>query len=84
MVFNYAIHRICSGDLYLWCEALFLEVEDPASVDTPLLPQPHSSFSNFWMNLIFIQIFGKFLSCSKCMDLFEPVKLFPAWNRDTG
>ena len=33
-----------------------------------------SSFCNFWIKF---QIFGKF-SCSKCMDLYEPVELFQA------
>ena len=29
-------------------------------------------------------IFGKLLSCSKFLDLYESVKLFRVWNRDTG
>ena len=36
-------------------------------------------FSNIWIKFKFLEFF-----CFKCMDLYEPVKLFQAWNRDTG
>ena len=32
---------------------------------------------NFFMTPVLV-IFGKFLSCLKCMDLYEPVKQFLA------
>ena len=38
----------------------------------------------FDKNLFLFQIFGKFVSCSKFLDLDEPVKLFKAWYIDTG
>ena len=37
LVFKYAIHRVCFGDLYLWCEGRFLEIDSPTHT---LLPPP--------------------------------------------
>ena len=37
----------------------------------------------FLIKFNFFQIFEE-SSCFKFMDLYEPVKLFRAWNRDTG
>ena len=44
-----------------------------------------SSFRIFWMEFkILLKIFENFFFMFKCMELYEPVKLFQAWNRDTG
>ena len=40
--------------------------------------------SAFLIKFNFFQIFGKFLSYSKFIDLYEQVKLFKARNRDAG
>ena len=42
-----------------------------------------SSFSTFFDKIhFFFRFFEKLLSCSKFMDLLEPVKLFKSGNRD--
>ena len=41
-----------------------------------------SSFKKFWIKLIFFEFLENFYVAS--VDLYEPVKLFQAWNRDTG
>ena len=43
LVFKYAIHRICFGDLYLCCEGRFLEIDPPPPVALPHCCHPISS-----------------------------------------